>query len=391
MVGLEAVTPSPADRSRGPLAGLRVVELAGLGASPFACMLLADQGADVLRIERGNPDPSEEPSWDVLARSRPSVAVNLKNEAGRDLVRELSGRADVFVEGFRPGVTERLGLGPEELWRGNRALVYARMTGYGQTGPLRERAGHDINYLAVAGALWPLGRRGERPVPPLNLVGDFGGGALYLVFGVLAAVYAARLSGEGQVVDVAMVDGAASMMALTHAMMNAGYWREERGVNLLDTGAHFYDVYETSDGNYVAVGAIEPQFYAELLVGLGLSQEDLAPQMDREQWPLARERFATIFATKTRDEWTEVFAGTDACVTPVLTPSEALRHPYNTARGVFTLDPAPQPSAAPRFSGTPGSVHEAPRRPGSGTRDGLASWGVDEARQALLRQAGAFG
>jgi alpha-methylacyl-CoA racemase len=353
-------------------------------------MLLADLGADVLRLERGDPDAEATTTWDVLNRSRPSVAIDLKSDAGRDLVLELCEQADVLIEGFRPGVTERLGLGPDQVRQRNARLVYGRMTGYGQEGPLSARAGHDINYIAVSGALWPIGRAGEKPVAPLNLVGDFGGGALFLAFGVLAAVLHARESGEGQVVDAAMVDGSASMMAMTHALLNSGYWLEERGVNLLDSGAPFYEVYETSDQQYVAVGAIEAKFYAALLEGLGLDAADLPPQMERAQWPAMKERFAALFASRTRDEWTAVFEGSDACVAPVLSPREAARHAYNTERGVFSTDDVVQPSPAPRFSKTPGAIGRPPQSAGSGTRDGLAGWGISEERQAALREAGAF-
>ena len=375
----------------GPLEGLKVLELAGIGPSPYACMLLADLGANVLRLERGNADADATTSWDLLNRSRPSVAIDLKCEAGRDLVLELCEQADVLIEGFRPGVTERLGLGPDDVRSRNARLVYGRMTGYGQEGVLAQRAGHDINYIAVSGALWPLGRAGERPTPPMNLVGDFGGGALFLAFGVLAAVISARTTGEGQVVDAAMVDGSASLLAMTHSLLNSGYWLEERGVNMLDTGAHFYEVYETSDQRYVAVGAIEAKFYAELLVGLGLTDETLPAQMDRSSWPEMKTRLSTIFATKTRDEWTEVFGDVDACVTPVLSPREAARHPYNTERQVFGVDDVVQPQPAPRFSRTPGAIVRPPGAAGSGTREGLASWGIGDERQVALREAGAFG
>ena len=354
-------------------------------------MLLADLGADVLRLERADAEAAPDVTWDLLNRSRHSVAIDLKSTAGRDLVLELCEQAEVLIEGFRPGVTERLGLGPDEVWARNPGLVYGRMTGYGQQGPLAQRAGHDINYIAVSGALWPIGRAGGPPVPPLNLVGDFGGGALYLAFGVVAAVLSARATGEGQVVDAAMVDGSASMMAMTHSFLNSGYWREERGVNVLDTGAHFYDVYETSDGRYVAVGAIEPQFYEALLRGLGLDPSTLPDQFDRAQWPAMKERLAAVFASRSRDEWTAVFADVDACVTPVLSPREAAVHPYNTARAVFDLEGAVQPNPAPRFSKTPGSVSRPSRRPGSGTREGLAEWGIDEVRLSALGRAGAFG
>ena len=375
----------------GPLDGLKVLELAGIGPSPYACMLLADLGANVLRLERGDPDADATVSWDLLNRSRPSVALDMKNEAGRDLVLELCEQAEVLIEGFRPGVTERLGLGPDDVWARNPRLVYGRMTGYGQDGPLTQSAGHDINYIAISGALWPLGRAGEKPVAPMNLVGDFGGGALFLAFGVLAAVLSARESGEGQVVDAAMVDGSASMLAMTHSFLNMGFWKEERGVNILDSGAHFYEVYETSDHKYVAVGAVEDKFYAELLEGLGLGNVELPAQMDRASWPAMKERFATVFASGTRDEWTSIFAAVDACVSPVLSPREAAAHPFNTERDVFTTNDVIQPQPAPRFSKTPGMIQSPPRSPGAGTREGLLNWGIDEQRQASLRAAGAFG
>ncbi len=375
----------------GPLHGLKVIELAGIGPAPYACMLLADLGADVLRLERGNADAPPTESWDLLNRSRPSVAVDLKSPAGRDLVLELIEQADVLIEGFRPGVAERLGVGPDEVLARNPRLVYARMTGYGQEGDLALRAGHDINYVALSGALWPIGRRGERPVPPLNLVGDFGGGSLFLAFGVVAALLHARASGEGQVVDAAMIDGSASLTTMTHGFMNSGYWLAERGVNLLDSGAHFYEVYETSDQRYVAVGAIEPQFYAELLDGLNLVGDELPPQMDREQWPLMKERFSAIFATRTRDEWAAIFADRDACVSPVLSPREAASHPHNVARQVFTTEGPLAPQPAPRFSKTPGAIGTPPRAAGSGTREGLLSWGISESRVDELRANGAFG
>ncbi len=375
----------------GPLDGLKVVELAGIGPGPYACMLLADLGADVLRLERGDADADHETTWEILNRSRPSVAVDLKNPAGRDLVLELCERADVLIEGFRPGVTERLGLGPEDVAKRNPRLVYGRMTGYGQDGPNAQRAGHDINYIAVSGALWPMGRKGEAPVPPLNLVGDFGGGSMFLVLGVVAAVLSARTTGEGQVVDAAMVDGSASLMSLSHALMNAGFWHEERGSNLLDTGAPFYEVYETKDHRYVAVGAIEARFYDELLRGLGIDASDLPAQFDRDAWPTTKERFADAFRKKSRDEWTEVFAEVDACVTPVLSPREAAQHRYNTERNVFSLEGDIQPQPAPRFSKTPGAIGRSPGKAGSGTREGLLSWGIDTQRQDELRADGAFG
>ena len=374
----------------GPLAGLKVLELAGIGPSPYACMLLADLGADVLRIERGDASAEPTETWDLLNRSRHSVAVDLKSSAGRDLILELCEQAEVLIEGFRPGVTERLGLGPDDVFARNPQLVYGRMTGYGQQGPLAQRAGHDINYIAVSGALWPIGRRGESPVPPLNFVGDFGGGALFLVFGVVAAVLSARANGEGQVVDASMVDGSASMMAMTHSFLNNGYWLEERGVNILDSGAPFYEVYPTKDAKFVAVGAIEPQFYTALVRGLNLEPATLPSQFDRATWPEVKAKFAAVFLTKTRDEWADHFADLDACVTPVLAPREAATHSYNTARDVFVVDGVVQPHPAPRFSKTPGAIRQPPRQPGSGTRDGLLSWGISDERQKQLRNAGAF-
>jgi alpha-methylacyl-CoA racemase len=375
----------------GPLDGVKIVELAGIGPSPYACMLLADLGADILRLERGDASKPLTETNETLNRSRYSVAVDLKSDAGKKLVLELCSKADVLIEGFRPGVTERLGLGPKEALAVNPKLVYARMTGFGQEGPLSQRAGHDINYIAVSGALWPMGRTGEKPVPPLNLVGDFGGGSLFLALGVVSALLHARTTGEGQVVDAAMVDGSASMLAMLHWFQSLGFWNEERGTNLLDTGAHFYEVYETSDAKYMAVGAIEPQFYALLLDGLGLSAESLPAQMDRSQWPVMKKRFADIFATKTRDEWTEIFESVDACTTPVLSPSEAVTHRYNSERNVYDSSEAVQPNPAPRFSKTPGAISRSAQVAGSGTRDGLASWGYSDEAVRQLEADGAFG
>jgi len=370
----------------GPLTGLKVLEIASIGPGPYAAMLMADLGAEVLRLERGGDPSTSAVSKDLLNRSRRALAVDLKSDAGRDFVGGLAERADVLIEGFRPGVMERLGLGPDVLVTRNPRLVYGRMTGYGQSGPLAQRAGHDINYIGISGALWPLGRAGERPTPPMNLIGDFGGGALFLVMGVLAAVISARSTGEGQVVDAAMVDGSASMLTMMHSFMNAGYWHEERGVNILDSGAHFYDVYETSDQKYVAVGAIEANFYAELLRGLGLDPADLPAQMDRTQWPAMKSRFAELFATKTRDEWTVIFSDLDACVTPVFSPREAARHPYNVERDVFALEPVIQPQPAPRFSRTPGSLGEPSN--GDFSNLELRGWGLSDEDVDSLRSSG---
>jgi alpha-methylacyl-CoA racemase len=385
----------------GPLEGVRIVELAGIGPGPYTCMLLADAGADVIRIDRarGGPAGTTEatpapqptgPHWDLLNRSRPSVAVNLKHRQGVELVLDLVAGADGLVEGWRPGVAERLGLGPDDCLARNPRLVYGRMTGWGQDGPMAQQAGHDINYIALSGALWSIGRAGERPVAPLNLVGDFGGGGMLLAFGLVAAIVGAQRSGQGQVVDASMVDGSASLMTMAYALHQLGWWLEERGVNILDTGSHFYEVYETADGKWFAVGAIEPQFYAELLEVLGLESEQLPPQQDRTQWPTMKERFAAIFKTATRDEWTERFAGTDACGAPVLSPWEAHRHPHNAARGTFVeVAGVVQPGPAPRFSRTPTSVQRPPPVAGQDTDEALSAWGVDKERIASLRSAGA--
>jgi alpha-methylacyl-CoA racemase len=380
----------------GPLEGVRVVELAGIGPGPYTCMLLADAGADVVRIDRlvaDRPPPGPGPHWDLLNRSRRSVAVNLKDPDGVALVLDLIAGAEALVEGWRPGVAERLGIGPEVCAERNPALVYGRMTGWGQDGPLAHSAGHDINYIAVAGVLWAIGRAGDRPVPPLNLVGDFGGGGMLLAFGVVAAILEARRSGRGQVVDAAMVDGAASLMTMTYAFRQGGMWSDERGVNMLDTGAPFYEVYDTADGKWFAVGAIERQFYAELLRLTGLDQEaDLPEQMDRAQWPAMKERFAAVFATKTRQEWTDIFAGTDGCGAPVLSPWEAAEHPHNIERGTFVeVDGVVQPGPAPRFSRTPGAVQRPAPVAGQDTDEALKAWGVDDGRVASLRQSGAIG
>jgi alpha-methylacyl-CoA racemase len=318
------------------------------------------------------------------------VAVNLKHPDGVRLVLDLVEQADGLVEGWRPGVAERLGVGPEPCMARNPRLVYGRMTGWGQDGPLASAAGHDINYIALAGALWPIGRAGERPVPPLNLVGDFGGGGMLLAFGMCAALVEAQRSGRGQVVDAAMVDGAASLMTMTYAFRRLGLWTEGRGVNVLDTGAPFYEVYDTADGKWFAVGAIEPQFYAELLKVLGLEGEDLPAQNDREQWPAMKERFAAIFASRTRDAWAEAFAGTDACGAPVLSPWEAHTHPHNVDRSTFVeVEGVVQPGPVPRFSRTPAAVHRPPTVSGYGSEETLQSWGIDEGRVAALRESGA--
>ena len=378
----------------GPLEGIRIIELAGLGPAPFAGMMLSDAGADVVRIDRSDRaqyPPRQDPHVDLMNRGRRSVAVDLKHPEGVALVLRLVEGADGLMEGFRPGVAERLGLGPDVCLARNPRLAYGRMTGYGQEGPMSQAAGHDIDYIALSGALEAVGRAGDRPVPPLNLVGDFGGGGMLLAYGMLAAILGARTTGRGQVIDAAMVDGAAALMTMTYTLRSAGIWQDARGTNLLDTGAHFYEVYETSDGGYLGVGAIEPQFYAELMRLLGLGDEDLSTQMDRTTWPAMKERFAAIFATRTRAEWEEVFAGSDACVAPVLSATEAPDHPHNRARGTFTeVAGVVQPAPAPRFLSTPGEIRRPPPNPGQYGDEALTDWGLSADDVAGLRESGAI-
>jgi len=378
----------------GPLEGIRIIELAGLGPAPFAGMMLSDAGADVIRIDRSDRaqyPPRQDPHVDLMNRGRRSVAVDLKHPEGVALVLRLVEGADGLMEGFRPGVAERLGLGPDVCLARNPRLAYGRMTGYGQEGPMSQAAGHDIDYIALSGALEAVGRAGDRPVPPLNLVGDFGGGGMLLAYGMLAAILGARTTGRGQVIDAAMVDGAAALMTMTYTLRSAGIWQDARGTNLLDTGAHFYEVYETSDGGYLGVGAIEPQFYAELMRLLGLGDEDLSTQMDRATWPAMKERFAAIFATRTRAEWEEVFAGSDACVAPVLSATEAPDHPHNRARGTFTeVAGVVQPAPAPRFLSTPGEIRRPPPNPGQYGDEALTDWGLSADDVAGLRESGAI-
>jgi alpha-methylacyl-CoA racemase len=379
----------------GPLHGVKVIELAGIGPGPFCAMLLADMGADVIRVERagavrgGDPD---DPPKDILTRNRRSIGVDLKDPDGVETVLRLVEQADIIMEGFRPGVTERLGLGPEDCKARNPRIVYGRMTGWGQDGPYAQAAGHDINYIALAGALEPIGRAGGPPVPPLNLVGDFGGGGMFLAFGLVCALLEARSSGEGQVVDAAMVDGAAILMSMFWGMHASGFWSPERGTNLLDTGAHFYDVYECADGTYVSIGSIEPQFYAELLRLSGLGEEpDLPNQMDRSQWPALKEKVAALFKTRTRDEWCQIMEHTDVCFAPVLSLAEAPQHPHNVARGSFVdVAGVTQPAPAPRFSRTSGVVDRPPCHPGQHTDEVLADHGFSGDEIAKLRDAGAI-
>ncbi|ALL79708.1 carnitine dehydratase (plasmid) [Pseudonocardia sp. EC080610-09] len=368
--------------SRGPLAGRRVLELAGIGPGPFACMLLADLGAEVIRIDRPTGSGIAPPASkaDVLNRGKRSIVLDLKRQEAVEAVLTLAETADVLVEGNRPGVTERLGVGPEDVWTRNPKLVYGRMTGWGQQGPLAHTAGHDIGYIAVTGALGAIGSAGGPPQIPLNLVGDFGGGSLYLVTGVLAALLEAERTGHGQVVDAAIVDGASHLMGVIHSLLGSGRWVDQRGENLLDGGAPYYSVYETADGGYMAVGAIEPKFYAELLrlLGLPAEQVDPAAQNDRGTWPQLRALLADTFRGRTRAEWTAVFEGSDACVAPVVGLREAAAHTHVAARGsVLEVDEVLQPGQAPRFSAHPGWSPALPPAPGRDTREVLSAAGLD--------------
>ena len=371
---------------QGPLTGIRVVELAGLGPAPHACMVLADLGADVLRVDRPGGGFGVSP-YDLLTRSRRSVAVDLKRPGAAEVVLRLADRADVLVEGLRPGVAERLGVGPGTACARNDRLVYARMTGWGQDGPLAPRVGHDLDYLAVTGALSTVGEAGGPPVPPLNLVGDFGGGSMLLVAGVLAALVERSTSGRGQVVDAAMVDGISTLLAMTWGMRAAGAWHDARGSNLLDGGAPYYATYACADGGWLAVGAIEPQFWAVVVEQLGL--HDAPAQDDVARWPELRRRVAAAVATRTRDEWAAVFEPLDACVAPVLTLGEAAEHPHLRARATLVeRDGVVQPAPAPRLSRTPGAISGPPSAPGEHTRDALRDWGFGAEELAALERDG---
>jgi alpha-methylacyl-CoA racemase len=379
----------------GPLQGVRIIELAGIGPGPFAAMMLSDMGAEVVRVERAQAvaaSPPERPAWDVLQRGRRNLALDLKQPAAVETLLSLVEKADALIEGFRPGVMERLGLGPDVCSARNPRLVFGRMTGWGQEGPYASAAGHDINYISLAGALAHFGRHGEPPTPPLNMVGDFGGGGMLLAYGVVCALLEAQRSGQGQVVDAAMVDGSAVMMTMFWAMRSIGVFDEtRRGENLLDTGAHFYDVYRCKDGGYVSIGSIEPQFYAELLRLTGLEDDpEFAPQMDRALWPVLKARLEQVFRTKTRAEWCALMEGTDVCFAPVLTMTEAAEHPHNVERKTFVeIAGVAQPAPAPRFSRTVPEVTGPPAHPGQHTREVLLDWGLDEARVDGLLASGA--
>lgn len=374
----------------GPLQGLKVVEIAGIGPGPFCAMLLADMGADVVRVDRAGRFSVMNDKFDFLNRGKRSVSVDLKKPEGVEAVLKLVEKADIILEGFRPGVMERLGLGPEVCLARNPKIAYGRMTGFGQEGPMAKAAGHDINYIAMSGALHMIGHKGGRPVPPINLVGDFGGGSMFLAFGLLAAVIEARTSGKGQVVDATMIDGAALLTTMMYGMKAQGLWQDERGVNLLDTGAHFYDTYETKDGKYVSIGSIEPQFYAELMRLAELDPADFGAQMDASSWPAMKEKLAAVIKAKTRAEWDALMEGTDVCYAPVLSMEEAPKHPHNIARGVFfEQDGHVQPAPAPRFSRTRPDTPAVPPMPGQDTDQALADWGFTAAEIARLKEVGA--
>jgi len=377
----------------GPLSGIRVIEIASLAPAPFGCMILADLGADVLRIDRADQcGPAARQPTDPLVRGRRSIGLNLKDPAAIDVLLQLAEGADVLVEGFRPGVAERLGFGPQVCAERNPRLIFARMTGWGQDGPLSPTAGHDIDYIAISGALSMVGRAGESPVPPVNLIGDFGGGGMLLALGILAALVERAGSGLGQVVDAAMVDGSALLTSFVYGLLSTGVWQDRRGTNLLDGGAPFYDTYATADGQYMAVGALEPQFYAALLRGLELTDAGLPGQHDRQRWPELRQRFAETFSRRTRAEWERVFAGTDACVSPVLGLAEAPEHPHAVARDAFvSVAGVTQPAPAPRFGRTAAGQPAAPPRPGADTDAVLADLGLSADDIAGLRARGVIG
>ncbi len=377
----------------GPLSGVKIVELAGIGPGPFSGMLLSDMGADIVRVDRAqqvNPAAFDKPNLEPMYRGRRSIGVDLKNPDGVELVLRLVEQADALIEGYRPGVTERLGLGPDVCLARNPKLVYGRMTGWGQDGPMAQAAGHDINYIALAGALAHFGRAGGKPTPPINLVGDFGGGGMFMAFGVVCGILEARASGKGQVLDVAMVDGSAVLMSMMWGLKKIGFWDERLGENVLDTGAPFYDTYETADGKFVSLGSLEPQFYAELIQRLGLAEEELPMQMDRNGWDTMREKFTALFKTKTRDAWDAILRGTDACYAPVLTMSEAAEDAHIKARQtIIERDGVQQPAPAPRFSRTVPEVQRPAPWPGQHTDEALRDWGVSDNELAKLREAGA--
>lgn len=374
---------------KGPLSGIKVVEFAGIGPGPFCGMLLSDMGADVVRIDRKGGFGGSK--FDITARGRRSIAMDLKKPEAVEACLKLIEEADMLQEGFRPGVMERLGLGPDVCFKRNPKLVYGRMTGWGQTGPMAKAAGHDLNYISLTGAAHAIGRPGEKPVPPLNLVGDFGGGALYLALGMVSALNHAQRTGEGQVIDAAMTDGATSLMAMFYGFTGSGMWEDTHGTNMLDGGAHFYDTYETSDGKWVSIGSIEPQFYALLREKMGLEDSYWDDQMNREKWPEMTEKLAVIFKTKTRDEWCEIMEGTDICFAPILSIKETIDHPHNKAREtVVEIDGVVQPNIAPRFAGTPSEIQGPVPTIGEHNEEALSDWGFSAEDVAALKTAEAI-
>ncbi len=376
----------------GPLEGIRIIELQGIGPGPFCAMMLADMGAEVIRVDRpgargGLP---REPRYDTLSRGRRSVRVDLKRPAGVETLLRMIEQADGLIEGFRPGVIERLGLGPDVLQERNPRLVIGRMTGWGQEGPIAHTAGHDINYISLAGALFNIGRKGAPPVPPLNLVGDFGGGGMFLAFGMVCGILNARQTGAGQVVDSAMVDGAAVLCAAMYGQLASGRLEEGRETGVVNGATHFYDAFECADGEFVSIASIEPQFYAELCKRMGLDAEDFGEQMNSKLWPEQRAKIAALFRTKTRDEWCDVLQQSDACFAPVLRMAEAIEHPQNRARKTFVeVDGVVQPAPAPRFSGTPPEISSPPARPGEHTDQILADLGFSSDEIGALHESGA--
>ena len=373
---------------QGPLTGLKIIEFAGIGPGPFCGMLLSDLGADVVRIDRkgtGRGSPA-----DVTARGRRSIGLDLKNPQSVETCLKLMESADAVFEGFRPGVMERLGLGPDVVLKRNPKIVYGRMTGWGQTGPYANAAGHDMNYIAITGALHAIGTK-DKPIPPLNLVGDFGGGALYLAFGLMAGIISARETGKGQVIDAAMSDGAASLMAMFYGFKASGMWTADRRANMLDGGAHFYDTYQCSDGKWISIGSIEPQFYALLLEKTGITDPVFAAQMNRGEWDNLRAKLAQVIAEKTQDEWTAIMGGTDVCFAPILDLDEAPKHPHNVARQTFVeVAGVTQPAPAPRFSATPGAIQGPPPAIGAHDIEALTDWGFSGAEIDALKAAGAL-
>lgn len=374
--------------SKPPLAGVRIVEFAGIGPGPFAGMMLADMGAEVIRIDRAGT--KTDPTLDFLARGRRSIMLDLKNPEAIEVAKALLETADGLIEGFRPGVMERLGLGPEVVHALNPKLVYGRMTGWGQDGPLSHAAGHDLNYIALSGALWGTGEADQAPTFPMNLLGDFGGGALYLAFGMVTGLFNAQRTGQGDVIDAAICDGTASLMAMTYSFRAMGSWRDARASNLLDGGAPWYGVYECADGRWITIGALEPKFWDELLHRLGLTPAEMGDRADRTTWPAMKERFTALFKSQSRDHWTALLEGTDVCFAPVLSPAEARAHPHNAARGVFTPTGPEQPMPAPRFRDAATTLPAPAPKPGADTRAVLQDIGIDPRRIDALYDSGAI-